>query len=90
MLNEGNSKKLKKAKKLARKPDVVPLSPIGDLVFIMCKCHFKFPFCFLNPSLFKVTMNMANYGSRRRRRSQQPENVNFEPIIIGLKSDIFD
>ena len=30
-------------------------------------------------------MNMANYGSRRRRRSQQPENVNFEPIIRGLK-----
>ena len=31
---------------------------------------------------------MAKYGSRR---SQQPENVNFEPIINkrGLKSDIF-
>ena len=28
-------------------------------------------------------MNMAKYGSRR---SQQPENVNFEPIIRGLKS----
>ena len=35
----------------------------------------------------EVTMNMAKYGSRR---SQQPENVNFEPIIRGLKSDIFD
>ena len=34
----------------------------------------------------EVTMNMAKYGSRR---SQQPENVNFEPIIRGLKSDIF-
>ena len=27
---------------------------------------------------------MAEYGSRR---SEQSENVNFEPIIIGLKSD---
>ena len=35
----------------------------------------------------EMTMNMAKYGSRR---SQQPENVNFEPIIRGLKSDIFD
>ena len=35
----------------------------------------------------EVTMNMAKYGSRR---SQQPENVNFEPIIKGLKSDVFD
>ena len=32
-------------------------------------------------------MNMAEYGSQW---SQQPENVNFEPIIRGLKSDIFD
>ena len=32
-------------------------------------------------------MNMAKSGSRR---SQQPENVNFEPILRGLKSDIFD
>ena len=29
-------------------------------------------------------MDMAKYSSRR---SQQPENVNFEPIITGLKSD---
>ena len=29
-------------------------------------------------------MNMAKYGSRRL---QQPENVNFEPVIRGLKSD---
>ena len=31
-------------------------------------------------------MNMARYGSRR---SQQPENVNFE-AARGLKSDTFD
>ena len=35
----------------------------------------------------EVTMNMAKYGSRQ---SQQPENVNFGPIIRGLKSEIFD
>ena len=35
----------------------------------------------------EVTMNMAKYGSQR---SQQPDDVNFEPIIRGLKSDIFD
>ena len=32
-------------------------------------------------------MNMAEYGSRQ---SQLPANVNFEPIIRGLKSDTFD
>ena len=32
-------------------------------------------------------MNMTKYGSWL---SQQPENVYFEPIIGGLKSDIFD
>ena len=32
-------------------------------------------------------MNMAEYGSRR---SEQPQNVNFEPIIKGFKNDIFD
>ena len=32
-------------------------------------------------------MNMSEQGSRR---SQQPENVNFEAIIGGLKRDIFD
>ena len=32
-------------------------------------------------------MIMAEYGSRR---SKQPENVNFEPTIRGLKIDIFD
>ena len=35
----------------------------------------------------QVTLNMAEYGSQR---PDQPENVNFEPIIRGLKSDIFD
>ena len=35
----------------------------------------------------EVTLNRAEYGSRR---SQQPANVNFRPIIRGLKSDIFD
>ena len=34
-----------------------------------------------------MTMNMAKYGSRRL---QQPENVNFEPIIRGLTDDDFD
>ena len=35
----------------------------------------------------ELTMNMAEYGSRR---SKQHKNVNFEPIIRGLKSDIFE
>ena len=30
-------------------------------------------------------MNMAKYGGQR---SQHPANVNFEPIITGLKSEI--
>ena len=34
-----------------------------------------------------MIMNMAEYGSQR---SDQPENVNFEPIIRGLKNDNFD
>ena len=34
--------------------------------------------------LVEVTMIMAEYGSRR---SKQPENVNFEPTITGLKKD---
>ena len=33
------------------------------------------------------TLDRAEYGSQQ---SDQPENVNFEPIITGLKSDIFD
>ena len=32
-------------------------------------------------------MNIAKDGSQR---SEQPENVNFEPIIRGLKSDDID
>ena len=35
----------------------------------------------------EVTKNMNEY---RSRRSQQPENVNFAPIIRGLRIDIFD
>ena len=34
----------------------------------------------------ELIMIMAEYGSRR---SQQPENVDFESIIGGLKSDVF-
>ena len=34
----------------------------------------------------KVTQNRAEYGSQR---SDQPENVNFEPIIRGLEKEIF-
>ena len=35
----------------------------------------------------EVTLNRAKYGSQQ---SDQPENVNFKPIVWGLKSDIFD
>ena len=37
----------------------------------------------------RVTLRFfrAEYGSQQ---SDQPENVNFEPIIRGLKSDNFD
>ena len=35
----------------------------------------------------EVTMNMAEYGSRLL---EQPQNVNFEPIIRGFKSDSFE
>ena len=34
----------------------------------------------------EVTLNRAEYGSQW---SDQPESVNFEPIIRGLKSDIY-
>ena len=34
----------------------------------------------------EVTMNMAEYGSKRL----EPQNVNFESIIRGLKNDIFE
>ena len=40
-----------------------------------------------NDRVVEVTMNMAEYGSQQ---SNQPENVNFEAIIRGFKSDIFD
>ena len=36
--------------------------------------------------IVEVTLIRAEHGSQR---SDQPENVNFEPIIRGLKSDIF-
>ena len=35
----------------------------------------------------EVTLNTAEYGSQR---SDQPENVSFEPTIRGLRCDIFD
>ena len=35
----------------------------------------------------EVTLNSSEYDSHR---TDQPENVNFEPITRGLKSDIFD
>ena len=47
MLNEGNSKKLSLA--LARKPDVVPLSPIGDLVFLYVQMPFLISILFFEP-----------------------------------------
>ena len=34
-----------------------------------------------------VRLNMVGYSSQR---SEQPQNVNFEQMIRGLKSDIFD
>ena len=34
----------------------------------------------------EVTMNMAEFGSRR---SQHSQNINFEPIISRLEIDIF-
>ena len=41
---------------------------------------------FLSCIVVEVTLNRTEYGSQRL---DQPENVNFEPIIRGLKSDIF-
>ena len=38
-------------------------------------------------TVVELTLNRAEYGSQR---SDQLENVNLEPIIRGLKSDIFD
>ena len=34
----------------------------------------------------EVTMNIGKYAAW----SQQPKKVNFEPIVRGLESDIFD
>ena len=36
--------------------------------------------------MVEVTLNRAEYGGQQ---SDQPENVNFEPIIRGLKNDNF-
>ena len=35
----------------------------------------------------EATMNRTEYGSQQL---DQPENMNFEPITRGLKSDTFD
>ena len=48
------------------------------------KTCFAHSLSFILCIVVEVTMNLARYGSRR---SQQPENVNFEPNIRGLKSD---
>ena len=40
-----------------------------------------------HPVVVEVTLNRDEYGSQR---TDQPENVNFEPIIRGLKDDDFD
>ena len=49
--------------------------------------RFKHSLSFILCIVVEVTLNRAEYGSQR---SDQPENVNFEPIMRGLKSDIFD
>ena len=59
----------------------------GDADFFRWKRRFLVWALYYVHVVVEVTMNMAKYGSRR---SQQPENVKFEPIIRGLKSDIFD
>ena len=59
----------------------------GGLKTLFFKAGLKKVFFLYIYIVVEVTMNMAEYGSRR---SQQPANVNFEPIIRGLKSDIFD
>ena len=43
-------------------------------------------------TVVKVTLNMAEYATswQSNWRSEQPKNVNFEPIIRGLKNDSFD
>ena len=54
MLNEGNSKKLSLA--LARKPDVVPLSPIGDLVFLYVQMPFQISILFFGMIIFAIVL----------------------------------
>ena len=49
----------------------------------MCFAH---TLVFILYIVIEVTMNMAKYATNQ----QQPKNVNFEPIIRGLKDDIFD
>ena len=72
-------------------------SPLRFLNFFLLKTHLESlpdcrnEFCTqfeLYIIVVEVTLNRAEYGSQR---SDQPENVNFEPIIIrGLKNDNFD
>ena len=56
-------------------------------------CYFSLDFQLSGTSatvsyiVVRVTLNRAEYGSQR---SDQPEIVDFEPIIKILKSDIFD
>ena len=61
--------------------------------------NFFFKFCFALKSstiiyfyinlyiVVEVTLDRVEYGSQQ---SEQPENVNFQPIIRGLNRDIFD
>ena len=53
------------------------------------KWTFSMEFCIRGGGESRVTLRFfrAEYGSQQ---SDQPENVNFEPIIRGLKSDIFE
>ena len=51
------------------------------------KTCFAHSLSFILCIVVEVTLNRAEYGSQR---PDQPENVNFEPITRGLKSDIFD
>ena len=43
-------------------------------------------------TVVKVTLNMAEYATswQSNWKSEQPKNVNFEPIKRGLENDIFD
>ena len=52
----------------------------------MCFAH-SLSFVLFIYIVVEVTMNMAENGGQQ---SQQPAKVNFEPIIRGLKSNIFD